>query len=130
MTSSTRRPIKAPKAVAAPAFPPPPDLPVPPPFGWVISPTRLTGNEAEQIKAACGLDPFVDAEKGGVLLAGHVAVAYARRLDPEAYPWDVAGRIPIGEFRRRFPDEDSLEETLAKTMADAIEAGEEAPDPT
>lgn len=113
-------------------FPAPDSAPEPPPFGWVILPTRLTPNEAEQIQQQCGHHPFDSPETGSEALtvAAHIALAYARRLDPKKYPWKLAGHIPIELFVKAFPGDEQRQKSVAKAVADALEKGEEAPDPS
>jgi hypothetical protein len=123
--------MTAPKKSKTPAFPAPVDLPEPPSFGWVLNPLRLTGNEANEIAEQCGVNPFATATGEEAMTVGaYIAVAYARRVDPEKYPWKVAGNIPLGSMSKSFPDENQQEAILSDAISRSLENGEEAPHPS
>lgn len=114
--------------------PEPPQVPKPPPFGWIVNPRKLTGDELETIRQLVG-DP--DKMRMGRFLA-YTAIAYARRYDEAAYPWEAAGRIPLDELPALESQTDPVDgdgltedeaEAHAQAVAEAIEAAEEPPDP-
>lgn len=120
--------------VTEPLFPPPPPgLPKPPAWGWVCYPGRLTSQEAEQIREVAGLDIQADFETRPLRCGAYVAVAYARRVDPEAYPWSVADLLSMEDLDAFFPGQqfadDQEQEQLTAARDQAMENGELPLDP-
>ncbi|MFJ9433690.1 hypothetical protein ACIRQY_29110 [Streptomyces sp. NPDC101490] len=110
--------------------PPPPDAPRPPSFGWVTDPMGLTRNEIREFCAAVGAADLAAVDN--TALPGLVAVAYARRADPVAYPWGAAGRIPLADLAPDDDQEDDQEDAAAAYAEErtaAALAGEEPPLP-
>ncbi|MFE3071778.1 hypothetical protein [Streptomyces sp. NPDC059247] len=109
--------------------PPPPGAPAPPPFGWIVDPLGLTRDEIAAFCAAAGVPSLSDVES--TALPGLVAVAYARRHDPDAYPWSAAGRIPLADLTPDddAPDAEAEEAAYAEERTAAVLAGEDAPLP-
>ncbi|MET8603082.1 hypothetical protein ABZV92_06015 [Streptomyces rubiginosohelvolus] len=129
--------LRRPERTVSKRVPPPPavDLPEAPPFGWIGDPEHLTHNELDEIARITGksLDVLEVTR-----LWPYAAVAYARRLDRDRYPWSVAGDLPLDAVKvadETGADDDAQAEAEAEhaaAVAAAIEAGEQpppAPDP-
>lgn len=108
------------------AVPPPPrgaeNMPAPPPFGWIGNPRHLTIGEMDEI---CLYTGKTQEQLAGLQLLPYAAVAYARRHDPDLYPWSVAALLPF----LQLADGEALhaqaeQEEEAQAVAEAIEAGE------
>lgn len=115
-------------------------MPDPPKFGWVFDPRKLTLGERDKVMQLVGgefsTNPF--------LFMAYTAVAYARRIDPARYPWEIARDFDSYAFAQAAKDiaasiaaaadgEVQLTDAEAKeheeAVAAAIEEGEPAPDP-
>lgn len=120
-TRKTRMAVPPPPASGArPPMPPAPD------FGWIGNPDLLTLQEWAEMHWAAGKKI---GEMGPMGMMGYAAVALARRVDPELYPWTIAPWIPMAEIRTGQIEADPDDEQVAQQVADAIEAGEPMPDP-
>lgn len=99
-------------------IPPPPGGTVdvePPPWGWRGDVQRLTGGEAGVIRKIIG----VSVEENPIGWMMYAAVAFARRLDPDRYPWDLAERLELRDVTGG-----------KKTSDDQDDDDQEEPDPT
>lgn len=113
------------------AVPPPPRggtvVPAPPPFGWITDPDHITGNELLEIQTYLG-HPIDEIPT--IMFPAWLAVAYARRHDPDAYPWSIALSLPLlalsSELAERQEQKtERQEQQHAEAVAAAIEAGED-----
>lgn len=103
--------------------PPPKNVPEAPSWGWLTDYRDLTSDEIDEIKQVAGVElPELDTHRFRAL----VAVAYARRLDADAYPWECAGRIPQSQLIA-MDEDDGQEEKHVEAAAEAAVNGEESP---
>lgn len=129
--ASKAEPKKAPRPVP----PPPasgarPDIPPPPDFGWIGDPDLLTLDELDDMHRALGKSP---GQIGNLALMGYSAVALARRVDPDKYPWSIGPWLTLAELSEHVRDaeehQERQDEAFEQAAARAIENGEQAPDP-
>lgn len=69
----------------------------PPPWGWRGDVKKLTAGEAGVIRKLLG----GSLDENPLGWAMYAAVAFARRLDPEKYPWEIAERLELGDVVAR-----------------------------
>jgi len=110
---------------AVPVPPPVPGAPVEPPDGWIVDPSYLTLDEAEEGYRVLGLDPGTVTKFMVMALA---AIAYARRsYGAEAYPWESARKIPMMRLQAAKDRLEETEKALQQAEDDAhVEAQVEA----
>lgn len=100
-------------------IPPPPGGAVdvePPPWGWRGDIQKLTAGEAGVIRKMIG----TSIEDNPLPWMIYAAVAFARRLDPARYPWELAERLELGQITRPGKDDQD----------DGDQDDQEEPDPT
>ncbi|WBB59348.1 hypothetical protein O7599_27790 [Streptomyces sp. WMMC500] len=109
--------------------PPPPNAPAPPSFGWYTNPRDLTNGEIDAIKRRLKVKEIADAD--GPAFLAHVAVAFARRENPQRYPWECSADIPISELPvpEATPDEKELAQYEEAAAEAAILGTDEPADP-
>lgn len=130
-TSKKRTNRTAAERPAKRRVPPPPGretMPPPPSFGWIGDIDGLTHGELDQIIRHAGT---ALKDMAGPMLLPYAAVAYARRENPELYPWSVAGLLMFNEVEAGVLelDEDQAAAEHAAALAASLESGEPMPDP-
>lgn len=112
----------------SPVPPPPPGgvaIPEPPYFGWLGDPAHITPNELDEIQRAAGV-PFGSIPH--MALPAWVAVAYARRVDPDRYPWAVALSLPMSVIDTSAEERQEQEaEEYAQAVEHALDTGQDPP---
>ena len=111
-------------------IPPPPGGPVdvePPPWGWRGDVQRLTAGEAGTIRKLLG----ASLDENPLGWAMYAAVAFARRLDRDRYPWELAERLELGDVTgKKKSNGDDQDDQDDDDQDDQDDDDQEEPDPT
>lgn len=103
--------------------PPPPgydQMPPAPEFGWLGNSDDLTLQELDEIALVAQVE--ISQLNKAALLA-YSAVAYARRVDPQLYPWSTAKLLKISDIEVHFEDEGQEEADALQAAIDGVDPG-------